>query len=123
KPLFRAVGVTSIPQASNLWVILQILVFDKGTKLPNLPIFDPAFGYPEVTVFQQASAAGSATPPAPSVITDSCTPQTSSSVSYGTTRDNPDTPADESGIPLETLPATGTQITTIGYVASQRDAD
>src|SRR5207247_4602358 len=58
KPVFRAVGATSIPSASNLWVILQLVVFDRGTKLPNLPAFDPAYGYPSVVVLQTSSAAG-----------------------------------------------------------------
>jgi len=123
KPLFRAVGVTSLPQLGNLWVIFQILVFDKGMKLPNLPAFDPAYGFPEVTVLQQSSAAGSTTPPAPGPITDSCTPQTTASLSYGVTSDNPDTPANEGGIPLRTLPVAGTSITSIAYNVSQRDAD
>jgi len=44
-------------------------------------------------------------------------------VSYGVTHDNPDTPANEGGIPIRTIPDTGTQIVGISYGASQRDAD
>ncbi|TMG00605.1 MAG: hypothetical protein E6I03_11165 [Chloroflexi bacterium] len=123
KPVFRAVGATSIPSASNLWVILQLVVFDKGTKLPNLPAFDPAYGYPSVVVLQTSSAAGSATPPAPSAVTDFCTPLKTVNVMYGVTQDNPDTPANEGGIPIRTMPAAGTQIVTVSYNASQRDPD
>ncbi len=123
KPVFRAVGVKSISSASNLWVILQLVVFDKGTKLPNLPAFDPAYGYPSVVVLQTSSAAGSATPPAPSAVTDFCTPLKTVNVMYGVTQDNPDTPANEGGIPIRTMPAAGTQIISIGYNASQRDPD
>ena len=123
KPLFRAVGVTSIPSAGNLWVILQLVIFDKGTKLPHFQQFDPAYGYPSVVVLQQASAAGSAEPPAPSPVTDFCTPLKTVNVSYGETKDNPDTPANEGGIPIRTLPGAGTQIPGISYYASQRDAD
>lgn len=122
KPLFRVVGVTSIPEA-DLWLIVQVLVFDKGTKLPNLPAFDSAYGYPEVSVFQQSSGSGSATPGAPSVFTDECSPLKEVSVSYGVTHDNPDTPADEGGIPIRTLPAAGSSTTGVAYYTSQRDAD
>jgi len=123
KPLFRAVGVTAIAPAGNLWTIFQVLVFDKGTQLPGLPAFDPAYGYPEVSVLQQSSGARSATPRAPNAITDTCSPQKEVSVSYGLTHDNPDTPANEGGIPLRTMPAAGTSITGIAYYTSQRDAD
>jgi hypothetical protein len=123
RPLFRAVGITAIRPASNLWLIVQVLVFDKGIQLPNLPAFDPAYGYPEVSVFQQSSGAGSAIPSAPSVFTDECSPLKEVSVSLGLTHDNPDTPADEGGIPLRTLPAAGTSSTSIAYYTSQRDAD
>jgi len=123
KPVFRAVGATSISSAGNLWVILQLVVFDKGTKLPNLPAFDPAYGYPSVVVLQTSSAAGSATPPAPSAVTDFCTPLKTVNVMYGVTQDNPDTPADEGGIPIRTMPPAGTQIVSVGYNASQRDPD
>ena len=123
KPIFRAVATTAIPAAGNLWVILQLLVFDKGTKLPDLPAFDPAFGYPSVVVLQQSSAAGSATPPAPSAVTDFCTPLKTVGVSFGLTHDNPDTPGNEGGIPVRTLPDAGTSLTSIGYFTSQRDAD
>jgi len=123
KPVFRAVGATAIPSASNLWVILQLVVFDKGTKLPNFPQFAPGYGYPSVVVLQTASAAGNATPPAPSAVTDFCSPLKTVNVSYGVTKDNPDTPANEGGIPIRTMPDAGTQIPGISYGASQRDAD
>jgi hypothetical protein len=123
RPLFRAVATTPIPAAGNLWLIAQIVVFDKGTQLPNLPAFDPSFGYPEVTVLQQSSASRSATPAAPSVITDFCSPLKQVSVSFGVTHDNPDTPANEGGIPITTLPAAGSSSTSIAYYTSLRDAD
>ena len=122
KPIFRWAAVTPIGFASNLWVILQSVVFEPGTKLPNLPAVDAAYGYPSVTVLQTSSASGSATGVAPSAITDFCTPLKVDLVSYGVTHDNPDTPADEGGIPTRTLPDSG-DVTTIGYYLSQRDAD
>jgi len=135
KPVFRAVGTTSISAAGNLWVILQLVVFDKGTKLPNLPKFEDGYGYPSVVVLQTASAAGSATPPAPSAVTDFCSPLKTVNVSYGTTKDHPVTPANEGGIPVRTLPEAGAAdacdksppgpgcIVGFAYGPSQRDAD
>jgi len=123
KPIFRAVATTPIPDAGNLWLIAQIVVFDKGTQLPNLPAFDPSFGYPQVTVLQQSSASRSATPAAPSAITDVCSLLRQVGVSFGVTHDNPDTPANEGGIPITTLPAAGSSSTSIAYYTSLRDAD
>ncbi len=70
KPRFRSVGIKSLPFAVGHWLIRQEVVFEPGTKLPNLPAFDPSLGYPTVIVHQMASAAGSATPPAIGLITD-----------------------------------------------------
>jgi Thrombospondin type 3 repeat len=134
KPVFRAAGAYAVAAASNLWVILQLVVFDRGTKLPSFPALDPAYGYPSVVVLQTASAAGSATPPAESAVTDFCTPLKTVNVSYGTTKDNPDTPGNEGGIPVRTLPAAGPGdcgltppgpacIIGFAYGSSQRDAD
>jgi Thrombospondin type 3 repeat len=134
KPVFRAVGNTAISAAGNLWVVLQLVIFDKGTKLPNFPALDPAYGYPSVVVLQTSSAAGSATPPAASAVTDFCSPLRTVNVSYGVTHDNPDTPANEGGIPVRTLPAAGPGdcgltppgpacIIGFSYGSSQRDAD
>jgi len=123
KPVFRAVATTSISAAGRLWVVLQLVVFDKGTKIPNFPPIDPGYGYPSVVVLQTSSGAGSATPVAPSAVTDFCSPLRTVNVSYGVTHDNPDTPANEGGIPVRTLPAAGTQIVGVSYGASQRDAD
>ena len=44
-----------------------------------------------------------ATSPAPSAITDFCTPLTVNGNSFGVSVDNPDTPANEGGVPLRTL--------------------
>ena len=123
KPRFRSVGIKSLPFAVGHWLIRQEVVFEPGTKLPNLPAFDPSLGYPTVIVHQMASAAGSATPPAIGLITDFCTPLETDSISFGITRDNPDTPADESGIPLRTLSGSGDLLTSISLAFSQRDAD
>jgi len=132
KPRFRAAAATYIGFA-QLWVILQSVVFEPGTKLPQLPALDASYGYPAVTVLQTASAAGSATPPIAGAITDFCTPLKVNTALPGVTADNPDTPANEGGVPLRTLSvdgkadsppaAAGTPIINIGYYISQRDAD
>ena len=123
KPVFRAVGTSIVQQAGNLNVILQLVVFQKGTKLPNFPQFAEGYGYPSVVVLQTASAAGNATPPAPSAVTDFCSPLATVNVSYGVTKDNPGTSANEGGVPVRTLPDAGTQIPGISYGSAQRDAD
>ncbi len=135
KPRFRFVGVTAIPSASNLWVVLQGVVFEPGTKLPQFPQLDAGYGYPSVTVLQTASAAGNATPPAPSAVTDFCSPLKVDILSYGVTQDNPATPGNDGGIPIRTLPAAGAAdacqqvppgagcIVGFNYGSSQRDAD
>jgi Thrombospondin type 3 repeat len=115
------VGITSIGFAGNLWIIRQEVVFEPGTKLPRFPAFDPSLGYSSVSVFQQSSSAVSATPPG--AITDFCTPLKLDSLSFGVTLDNPDTPANEGGIPVRTLPEAGTQIRSTFYSFSTRDAD
>jgi hypothetical protein len=124
QPRARFAAATSLPLLGNLWIILQEVVFEPGTKIPGLPAFDPALGYPSITVSQQSSVAGSAAPPAPSFITDVCTPVEQDSQSFGVTRDNPDTPGNEGGVNLRTLPTeAGSSLTSIFYSFSQRDAD
>jgi hypothetical protein len=123
QPIARFAAATPIQTLHNMWVVIQEVVFEPGTKLPRLPAFDPALGYPSVTVLQQSSAAGSAAPPPSTAISDLCTPLDFNIQSYGVTRDNPDTPADEGGVSVRTLPAAGTTLTTTFFAFSQRDAD
>ena len=123
RPRARTVGVAPMREEANEWLVRQELVFEPGTRLPNLPPFDPSLGYPSVTVFQQRSAAGAATPPSPTPTTDICTPLEYDNVAFGVSRDNPDTAAGEGGIPLLTLPEAGTPLRTVSYTFSQGDAD
>ena len=122
KPRPRSVGVAQIARAGNLWVVLQEVVFEPGTDLPNLPPFDPSLGYPSVIVLQTASAAGSATPPIAGPITDFCTPLKVDTLSYGVTLDNTDTLPNEGGVPVRTLPGAGTPINGIFFSVSEPDA-
>jgi Thrombospondin type 3 repeat len=123
KPRFRAVAAAPAFHITHDWLLRQDLIFEPGTKLPNLPPFDPSLGYPSVTVLQQASAAGYASPVAPSLLTDFCTPLEDSVLSYGSTLDNPATAPDEEGIPLRTLPDAGASVSTVSFNLSYRDAD
>jgi hypothetical protein len=123
KPRFRSVAAATLLHITFDWLLLQELIFEPGTKLPNLPPFDPSLGYPAVTVLQMTSAAGSAAPVAPSLVTDFCTPLRESILSYGTTRDHPATAPDEGGIPLRTLPDAGAAVSSVSFAVSHRDAD
>src|SRR5262249_1472808 len=107
----------------NEWIVRQDLTFEPGTQLPNMPPFDPTLGFPVVSVFQQRSAAGAAAPLAPSTVTDTCSPLRYDTLSFGVTHDNPDTPPDEGGIPLLTMPDSGTELRGISFSTSQGDAD
>jgi hypothetical protein len=111
-----------------------LLAARRSSRQATFPALDPGYGYPSVVVLQTSSAAGSATPPAPSAITDFCTPLKTVNVSYGVTKDNPDVPGNEGGIPVRTLPAAGPGdcgttppgpacIIGFAYGSSQRDAD
>jgi len=123
KPRFRSVAAAPLRTINSVWLLRQDLVFEPGTKLPNLPPFDPSLGYPSVTVLQTSSAAGAAAPTAPSVVTDFCTPLEEGASSYGTTLDNPATAPDESGIHLRSLPEAGAAVSTLNFSFSDRDAD
>lgn len=75
--------------AAGTNVSMNILVFEPGTPLPGLPAFDSSLGYPSISVFNDPSG-----PPAPSPITNFCTPLSLAATIFGASIDNPDTPAD-----------------------------
>jgi len=118
QPRSRFAAATAIPNAGNLWVILQTLIFDPGTKLPRLPAFPAELGYISVTVLQNP-----ANPPSPGAVTDFCTPLIASTESLGTTGDNPDTPANEGGVTWRKNPDVAGDFTGYLVAFSQRDAD
>lgn len=84
-PRARATAVTYLA-GPKLTVVLIFMVFEPGTTFPTKPpvTTHPSLGYPAVTVLQDITA-----PPAPSGVTDYCTPMYSRSVIFGTTKDNP----------------------------------
>lgn len=117
-PRARYAAATWVSGGANTWVILQFVVFEPGTQLPNLPAFDPALGYPSVTILQDSTA-----PASPSPITDFCTPLLASTTLFGTTKDNPDTSVNEGGHAFRTNPAAAGPQNFVSLGLSLRDAD
>ena len=117
-PRARYTGITFLASA-DLTIVLSFVVFDPGTTFPTDPptTTDPSLGFPSVTVLLDPT-----TPPAPSPVTDFCSPLTSRTVLFGETQDNPNTTADEGGFPFRVNPAEGAY-NFVTYVLSQRDAD
>jgi hypothetical protein len=91
QPWARYAGVTKV---ASLDVALQLLVFKPGDltnfdALPNHPFaqFVSSFGWPTTVVLNDPTVA-----PAPSSITDFCTPLSTTTTLFGTTVDNECTP-------------------------------
>lgn len=117
QPKARLFAATRI-EAASLWVVLNFVLFEPGVKLPQAPAaFDPGLGFPSVVILQDPTV-----PPAPSAITDFCSPLISNTTTLGTTQDNPATSANEGGKPFRTNPGPGTY-DFITYSVSLRDAD
>jgi hypothetical protein len=113
-PLARFYGQTSVagtPMSMNL------VIFEPGTTLYGIA-FDASLGYPSVSVLNDPTAA-----PAPGSITDFCTPVAESTTTFGISKDNPATPADESGYVVSTNPTTAGDYTFTLYSRGQGDAD
>jgi len=117
KPRARYAAATVIPSAGNFWAILQVVVFEPGTTVAG-QTFDPALGYPSVSVLLDPTS-----PPGPTVISDFCTPLTTTTTLFGITQDNPDTPTNEGGIPFRSNPVTGGPVDFTVLATSRRDAD
>jgi len=95
---------------------LNFVLFEPGTFLPDLPVFDPGWGYPSVTVLNPFAVP---TPP----ISDFCTPLEITKTVWGLSRDNPDTPVDESGYEVRRNPPFGGMYDFWTYASSLLDAD
>lgn len=84
QPHARLFGISRI---QNQWVELNFVIFEPGATLTvagNQVKFDPARGYPSVTILQDPTV-----PPAQSSISDFCAPLLSATVTLGTTLNNP----------------------------------
>jgi hypothetical protein len=111
QPIRRSVGVTPV---AGTPVILQFLIFPPGTQVdPTNPLIphDASQGFPSVTVLQNIGDTSAV--PAPSIITDFCTPLSTNNLSFGTT------PA---GDQLLVNPSDG-KYTFGNFSLGQRDAD
>ena len=123
-PITRAYGQTEV---AGIEVSLNFVVLEPGIVLetPNGDIIgmDPRLGYPSATVLQ---AAGDPDTEADiednNSVNDFCSPLTVKTTIFKETKDNPDTTANEGGIPVRKNPAAGTY-NFVMYALSQRDAD
>jgi hypothetical protein len=111
QPIRRSVGVTPV---AGTPVILQFLIFPPGTQIdPTNPLIphDASQGFPSVTVLQNIGDTSAV--PAPTIITDFCTPLSTTNLTLGTT------PA---GDQLLVNPSDG-KYTFGTFALGQRDAD
>jgi Thrombospondin type 3 repeat len=111
QPIRRSIGVTPV---AGTPVILQFLIFPPGTQVdPTNPLIphDASQGFPSVTVLQNIGDTSAV--PAPSIITDFCTPLSTTNLTFGTT------PA---GDQLLVNPSDG-KYTFGTFALGQRDAD
>jgi len=114
-PRSRSFSTTSV---GGTPVVMQFVVFEPGVTLPDIGAVDPSLGYPSVAVLQNPLA-----PSAPSPITDFCTPLSTVPTSFGISKDNPNTAANEAGFVLSTNPSTAGDYTFTTITRGQRDAD
>jgi hypothetical protein len=112
-PKARLYGQADVVTAE---IPLNFVLFEPGTFLPSLPVFDPGWGYPSVTVLNPL-----AFPTVP--ISDFCTPLDITRTVWGLSRDNPDTPVDESGYEVRRNPPFGGMYDFWTYASSLLDAD
>jgi hypothetical protein len=116
QPIQRLYGQTNVAQTD---VSLNFVTFAPGTRINGVD-FDAALGYPSVAILQNTGdPEGVFTP---SAITDFCTPLTTTTTTFGVTKNNPDTSADESGMTNRTNGPDGAY-TFVVYTVSQPDAD
>lgn len=146
QPIIRSIGITLVPGVSD-WIVLNFVVFPKGTQLPDRPLFDDSLGFPSAVILQDPTA-----PPSQSAISDFCSPLQTTTFTFGHSRDNVCTPdpsvspfcpqrppvdpsqpatldpdgcdsdTDESGCVIRKNPADGSYTFTT-WVVSQRDLD
>jgi hypothetical protein len=113
-PVSRSYGQASV---AGTPVSMNQVVFAPGTTLHG-QAFDASLGYGVVSVLNDPTAELE-----PGSITDFCTPLASNTTSFGITKDNPDTAADESGYAGRTNPTTAGDYTFTTFTISQGDAD
>jgi len=100
-------------------VSVQFLVLEPGGMINGLPL-DPSLGFPVVLVLNNLGDPGQVAQPDP--VTSFCSPLSSVGTSFGMTKDNPATAADESGVVYLTNPTDGGYNMTL-FLISEYDAD
>ena len=115
QPIERLYGQTLV---AGIQTFINFVVYEPGVKIARLPEMDASLGYPVVIYLNDTTA-----PAIPFAITDFCTPLGTNTTIYGTSRDNPDTPADESGTTLKRNPPSAGTYNVVSFVRSQWDAD
>jgi hypothetical protein len=117
-PIRRAAGVITLAGTA---IFLQLVTFPPGTVIDERFPSDPSWGYPTVALLQDAG--DPQMEPMPGVISDFCTPLTTTTTLFGTSRDNSLTRGvNEAGYPLLVNPPNGVYTFTIAS-SNQRDAD
>ena len=84
-------------------VSLNFVIFEPGVTLPGFGALDAAQGYPSASIVNDNGDPGRV--PAPNPITDFCAPLHSETTTFGLSKDNPETAADEAGSIVSTNPA------------------
>ncbi|MEX0682423.1 MAG: thrombospondin type 3 repeat-containing protein [Dehalococcoidia bacterium] len=108
QPMARLYGQTSV---SGVPVSLNFVLLDKGGVTIRGTAFSGNLGYPSVTVLQNGGDPDIA--PAPSTITDFCSPLKTSTTTFGTA----------GGVDVRTNPAAAGTYNFIVFSVDQRDAD
>jgi hypothetical protein len=116
QPMLRTYGQTIV---ANTHVSLQFLLMQPGITVNGLALPAEA-GYPLITVLQNIGDPGALTDI--QAISDNCTPLSSQAETFGISRDNPATGADEGGIAVLTVPSPGTY-EAHALLLSNRDED
>ena len=117
-PLLRQFGQASVAGSA---VSLNFVVLSPGATIPGLGTLDPAWGYASLSLLNNNGDPGAVSAPGP--ITEFCTPLSTESTTFGTTKDNPATSADESGVTIQTNPANGGTYTFRARSISLYDTD
>jgi hypothetical protein len=100
---------------------MNFVIFEPGVTLPIVGTLDPGLGYPSVSVLANIGDPGII--PAPSPITDFCTPLSTVSATFGVSMDNFATPADEGGAIVRGNPVLPGTYDFTARSLSQPDAD
>ena len=117
-PRARFFGQASVAGSA---VSMNFVVLEPGASIPVLGALDATWGYPSVSILNNNGDPGAGA--SPGAITDFCTPLSTAITTFGTSKDNDTTSADESGATVQTNPENGGTYTFHSRNVSQYDAD